>query len=94
MATNQVQFSWHALERVGAGGRFSTVTSYAEVQVILQHKPMRNGTQKVIITTLDKVVRIPDPEARNGKYIEGRTLKAVTQVTNGNEVNVITIVLE
>lgn len=92
MAANQVQFSWHANERIF--GRFASVTSYAQVQTVLQNKPLSNGMQKVVITTLDKVVRIPDPEARNGQYIEGRVIKAVAQVTNKSEVEVITIVLE
>lgn len=92
MAKNYVEFTWHANERVF--GRFATVTSYAQVQSILADKPLRNGVQKVLVSTLPYVVRIADPEARNGQYIEGRQIKAVVNVTNGNEVQVRTIVLE
>lgn len=89
---NYVQFTWHASERVL--GRFSGITSYAQVQTVLQGKPLRNGTHKVPIAKLGSTVRVYDPEARNGQYIEGNTVKAIVDVTNGNEVQIITIVLE
>jgi hypothetical protein len=91
---NQVQFSWHALERVATNGRYAKYVSYAAVQSVLQQKPLRNGTQKVPVATLGRVVRVQDDQARNGQYIEGSVIKAVVQVANGCEVNVITIVLE
>lgn len=93
--SNQVQFSWHALQYVGNNGKFSQYVTYGAVQSVLQGKPLRNGSgQKIPVTFLGKVVRIQDSDARNGQYKQGSTIKAVVDVTNNTEVTVITIVIE
>lgn len=88
---NQVQFTHHAVERVL--GRFSNITSYSTIQTVLLEKPMRNGKQKVVVASLPHMVTILDETARNGK-VTGKTVKAVVETKNNNEVEVITVVLE
>ena len=90
MNTNQVQFSNHAIERLF--GRLQGVTDYATVQTVLMTKQLRNGEQRVLINTLDKVVTVDDPTATNGR-VQGNKVYAITKVQNNNEVNVITIAL-
>lgn len=90
MNTNQVQFSHHAMDRLF--GRLEGITSYGQVQTVLVNKPLRNGEQRVLITTLDKVVTVQDPSATNGK-VEGNKIFAITKVQNNNEVNVVTLAL-
>lgn len=92
MAHNQVQFTWHAMERVAADGRLGKLTSYAQVQHVLVTKPLRNGIQSVEITTLDKAVRLADEKATNG-YVQGNKVFAKVDVTNGDEVTVLTVTL-
>jgi len=90
MNTNYVQFSNHAIERLF--GRLSGVVDYGTVQTVLVNKPLRNGEQRVLITTLDKVVEVQDSTATNGK-VKGNKVYAITRVANENEVNVVTVAL-
>lgn len=79
--TRSVGFSWHAMDRVT--NRLSAVIDYATVQTVLATKALpKAGEQTVIITTLDKTVRVADPELLNG-YAQGNTIVAHVQMTDG-----------
>jgi len=86
-----VGFSWHAMDRIV--NRLDGIIDYAKVQTVLSHMPLRNGHQQVLITTLDKAVRVNDPELLNG-YAQGNRIVAEVEVMdNGTSVWVTTVKL-